>query len=205
MARFILFLPLLFTLQTAIAQGMGGMAAPREAVLPDVDKETLILQQPSKWYPYHRTTDAKVDTFMFPTGQEPQDWEEALQTERFLTTLGVTSARQVYEFRTQGSSCAEHSVRLTKEAQENGYSMAQWMENCTRADGAELVTMVKTIVGNEQLYVINKIWKYSINDSEIEEWGRYLDSVYVCDPTIEGNAHPCRPPNGPPGGARPQR
>jgi hypothetical protein len=172
--------------------GMGG-GAP-QAIITDVDRESLILQIPAKWYPYHRTTDAKVDTFIFPTGQEPSDWKEALQSERFLTTLGVTTARQVYEFRTQGTNCTEHSVTLSKEALENGYSMAQWVESCMR-DDTEVVTLAKTIVGNEQLYVINKIWKYVPGDSDMSEWESYMDEIYVCDPTVPRKAHSCRPPN----------
>lgn len=202
MIRNFLVLAILLVAQLSQAQP-GGMGAPPREVIPDVDSESLIIQVPAKWYPYYRQTDDKVDTFIFPTGQEPAEWKEALQLERFLTTLGVSSAEQVYEVRTQGSNCTKHSVELSKEADENGYSMAQWVENCSQADDTELVTLVKTIVGNEQLYVINKIWKYQPRDSDMSEWERYMDRVYVCDPTTEG-ANPCRPPNREPG-ARPPR
>lgn len=193
----------LMAAQLSFAQGMG---APREQVfvIPEVDQESLILQIPSKWYPYHRTTDAKVDTFMFPTGQEPSDWKEALQSEKFTTTLGVTSARQVYDFRTQGTNCIEHSVEITKEGKENGYSMAQWLETCVRDDDSEQVILVKTIVGNQQLYVINKIWKYQPRNVHLQEWLGKMDDIFVCDPTVQG--HPCRHPNRQAGeGGRPQR
>ena len=197
MIRIYLVFGMLLAAHLSHAQ-MGGMGAAPQVFMPDVDSESLILQVPAKWYPYYRTTDAKVDTFMFPAGQEPEDWKEALQSERFLTTLGVTEARQVFEFRTQGTSCVEHSVTLSKEANENGYSMAQWVENCTRADDSQVTTLGKTIVGNEQLYVVNKIWKYSPRDSDMEEWEGYMDGIYVCDPTTDG-ANPCRPPNRQPG------
>lgn len=201
MSRLISF-GFLLCVQLASAQP-GGMGAPPAAV-PDVDEESLIIQVPSKWYPYHRTTDAKVETFMFPTGQEPSDWKEALQSERFLSNLGVTSALQVFEYRTQGGNCPEHIVDLAKDGQENGYPFAQWIETCIVGEDT-LVTLTKTIVGNEQLYVVNKIWKYQPRDSDIAEWERFLDRVYVCDPTTEG-ANPCIPPNGAAGaGGRPPR
>ncbi len=200
MHRFI-SLGFLLCIHFAAAQP-GGMGAP-PAPVPDVDKETLIIQVPSKWYPYHRTTEAKVETFMFPTGQDPSGWKEALQSEQFLSTLGVTSALQVYEFRTQGANCPEHLVDLTKDGQENGYSFAQWIETCVVGEDT-VVTLTKSIVGNDQLYVVNKIWKYKPGNSDIAEWERFLDRVYVCDPTTEG-ANPCVPPNGPAMGGRPPR
>lgn len=193
MIRIYLVFGMLLAAHLSYAQG-GGMGAPAQEFIPDVDSESLILQVPSKWYPYYRTTDAKVDTFMFPTGQEPDDWKEALQSERFLTTLGVTRAAEVYEYRTQGTNCTAHSATLSKEANENGYSMAQWVENCSRADESVVVTLGKAILGNDRLYVVNKIWKYSPRDSDMEEWEGYLDGIYVCDPTTEG-ANPCRSPN----------
>ena len=203
MVRSLLVAITMLATQLSVAQ-MGGMGAP-SAALPNVDKESLIFQVPSKWYPYFRETDAKVDTFIFPTGQEPSDWKEALQTERFLTTLGVTTASQVCALRAQGTNCAEHSATLSKEADENGYSMVQWIENCTRVDDSVVVTLGKVILGNEQLYVVSKIWKYQPRDSDLEEWKRYMDTVYACDPTT-GGRHPCRPPNGgAAGGARPPR
>jgi hypothetical protein len=61
--------------------------------LPDVDKETMILDLPDKWYPYSRRTDAMVDTYVFPTGQEPSDWDETLRQEIFLSTAGISEAR----------------------------------------------------------------------------------------------------------------
>lgn len=192
MIRIYLVFGMLLAAQLSYAQG--GMGAPQQEFIPDVDSESLIFQVPSKWYPYYRTTDAKVDTFMFPTGQEPEDWKEALQSERFLTTLGVTSAIQVYEFRTQGTSCITHDASISKEANENGYSMVQWVETCSRADESVVVTLGKSIVGNERLYVMNKIWKYNPRESDMSEWERYMDEVYVCDPTTDG-ANPCRPPN----------
>ncbi len=199
---------MLFSLNTAYAQmgggGGGGGGGNRLApayIPPDVEEESLIFSLPAKWYPYYKTTDAKVDTFIFPTGQEPTDWKEALQIERYLTTLGVTDARQVYAARTQGTNCSEHSVTLSKEAPENGYSTAQWVENCIREDESMSVTLAKTILGNDQLYIVTKIWKYEPWDSHMSEWEDYLDEVFVCDPNT-GTSHPCRPPNRQPG-ARP--
>lgn len=184
---------------------MGG-ATMAEVFIPDVDEESVIFQVPSKWYPYYRTTDNKLDTFIFPTGQEPTDWKDALEVEEYNSTLGVTAARQVFDFRAQGASCTEHSATVTKEAAENGYSMIQWSEECVNAEGDESLTLGKAILGNEKLYIITRFWKYDPWNSHIEEWQAYLDGVYVCDPTVASRAHPCRPPNaGGPGGERPAR
>lgn len=199
-------IPLSFLLSIHLAQAQpgGGMGGAQPA-LPNVDKESIIYQPPAKWYPFHKTSDAKVDTFYFPTGQKPTDWKEALQIENFLSTLGVTSTHQVYELRTQGTGCTSHRADLTKENMENGYPMAQWTQSCILADGSTLFTLAKSILGNEQLFVVSKIWKYEPKERDLTEWNTYLDQVYACDPTTERN--PCRPPNGPAGGAggRPPR
>jgi len=214
---FSLLTVMLLTLNMANAQmgggvgggggGGGGPARLAPVFVPDVDEESIIFSVPAKWYPYYKTTDAKVDTYIFPTGQEPTDWKEALQIERYLTTLGVTDPRQVYAARTQGTNCVSHSVTLSKEASENGYPTAQWLENCIREDETMSVTLAKTILGNNQLYIVTKIWKYEPWDAHMSEWEGYLDEVYVCDPNV-GNVHPCRPPSRQPsgraGGARPR-
>lgn len=179
-----------------------GMGAP-EPFIPDVDEESLILQFPDKWYPYYKSSDVKVDTFVFPTGQKPEKWREALQYEKFLAKpadLGVTRARQVYEIKIQASArgCPNHTETLLTETQENGYSMSQWTEKCVSADESIIVMLNKTIVGNDRLYNVSKIWKSEPKEKDMEKWLSYMRDVYVCDPNTGVN--PCMPPNGPEGG-----
>lgn len=174
---------------------MGGMGE-QQAFVPDVDEESLILLRPDKWYPYFSESEQKVDTYYFPTGQKPEKWKEALQSQRYRTTLGVTDAAQVQQARTQANkaNCMDHQVTFVTGGTENGYSKNEWTEVCTSNSDSTLVTLNKVILGNEQLYSVSKIWKYEPKASDMEEWRQYLSQVYVCDPTT--GANPCRSPNG---------
>lgn len=197
---FVLILSLLAGLNAAHAQM--GMGQEQEIYIPDVDKESLILLRPDKWYPYFKESEQKIDTYYFPTGQKPEKWREALQSQQYLSTMGVTDAAQVYDVRTKANAanCTDHEVTLLSKADdvENGYSKVDWMENCASADDSNVVTLSKVVLGNEQLYIVSKIWKYEPKEKDVEEWQQFMSQVYVCDPTTESN--PCRPPNMPQGG-----
>ncbi|MFL2546817.1 MAG: hypothetical protein ACJ0SL_05580 [Candidatus Rariloculaceae bacterium] len=172
--------------------GRGGGGGREEPQFPNVEKETMIFQIPDKWYPYHRTTDEMIDTYIFPTGDEPSDWEETLRQEVFLTTAGVTEPRQVYDLRYESNrgSCDELESEILHDSLENGYPMFSWKQVCQLPDGV-LSSLNKVVLGLEQLYILSKVWKSEPRDREWERWEEYFDRVYVCDPTRPG--HRCRP------------
>jgi hypothetical protein len=204
MNRFLILLSLCaLTLSNAQAQGGMGGAQKEEIFIPDVDKESFIYQIPSKWYPYQSKTDAKIATYIFPTGQEPSDWKEALQFDHFNSTAGVTDSKQVYQLKTQNTakSCPSYTEKLMQEEAENGYSMVFWIERCEATDKSVYTLLNKAILGNEKLYIATKTWKYDPSESEMAKWEKYLRNTYVCDPTTDKN--PCMPPH-PPEGERPR-
>ena len=191
---------LLILSDAALAQRAGGADRPSPQ-LPDVDKETMILDIPDKWYPYSRRTDAMVDTYIFPTGQEPNDWDETLRQEIFLSTAGVSEARQVYQLRSDANSesCETYDAEVLQDREENGYSMFYWKQVCETAEQV-VASLNKAILGSEQLYILSKVWKYEPRDRDWERWEAYFQEVYVCDPTRP--EHRCRPirPDGAMGG-----
>ena len=73
-----------------------------------------------------------VDTYVFPTGQEPSDWDETLRQEIFLSTAGISEARQVYQLRSQNTSesCDTYDSEVLQDREENGYSMLYWKQVC---------------------------------------------------------------------------
>ncbi len=201
MARFLILLSL-FSFALSNAQAQGGMGGGQEAkpFIPNVDVESFIYQIPAKWYPYQSKTDAKIATYIFPTGQEPSDWKEALQFDHFNSTAGVTDSKQVYQLKTQNTAkgCPNFTEKLLKQEAENGYSMSFWMEQCESADNSVYTLLNKVILGNEKLYIATKTWKYEPSKRDMEKWEQYISGVYVCDPTTDVN--PCMPPNPPEGG-----
>ena len=188
--------------QAALAQMGGGPdpADPVAPVLPDVDEETMIFDVPDKWYPFNRRTEDMVDTYIFPTGQEPQDWEETLRQQTFLSRAGVTEPRQVFELRSQNnqSNCIRYDTEVLGDELENGYAMFYWRQVCETESGT-VSSLNKVVLGNEQLYIISKVWKEEPRDREWMRWEEYLETVYVCDPRT--TEHRCRPvrPMGPAG------
>lgn len=192
-----LFLSIGFAHAQGGAMGMG--AAP---AAPNVDQEALIFQVPGGWSTYQNNTDAKVHIYMFPPDQAPAEWTEILQYERFMTTLDVVAAREIYDIRTQGAGCTTHSANMLRETEENGYSMAQWRYSCDAEDNTTVVSLVKTLVGNDNLHIVSKLWKHQPSEEEFQEWAVYANRIYVCDPTT--GANPCTPPPRPAAqGARP--
>lgn len=187
----------LFLAGTVQAQmgGGGGQQAFEPVVIPDVEEETLILAIPDKWYPFFRESEAKTDTYYFPTGQGASGWREAIHAQRFVSTLNLTEATEYYEVKSgaNAKACAEHEVSFMRGGSENGYSRAEWYEHCTLANEDELHTLNKAILGNEKLYVVSKVWKSDPDQEERFEWERYLGTAFVCDPTTLEN--PCIPPS----------
>lgn len=188
------------------AQGMGGGRLTESPPIPDVDKESLIFSVPQRWYPYSRSTDDKDETFIFPTGDSPDDWNDMLRIEQYKTTLGVTSAMQVHELKQQSNSeaCERYSNTLQDDKPENGYSMALWFESCDMASGDSRVMLTKTVVGAERLYVVTRIWTEQPGERDVERWQQELTRMFVCDPNTGVN--PCAPPGSTARGAgRPPR
>jgi hypothetical protein len=183
--------------QAALAQMGGGVnPADRAApIFPDVDGETMIFDVPERWYPFNRRTDDMVDTYVFPAGQEPEDWEETLRQQTFLSRAGVTEPRQVFDLRSQNnqSTCSRYDTEVLGDGLENGYPMFYWRQVCETE--SEIVSSLnKVVLGVEQLYIISKVWKEEPRDREWTRWEEYLETVYVCDPrTAEHRCRPVRP------------
>lgn len=192
---------ILLTSSVSAQMGGGGRRDRPAPIFPDIDKETLILTTPEKWYPYTRRTDDMVDTYIFPTGQEPTDWKEALRQEVFLTTAGVTAPRQVYELRSESTAktCDRYDTEILAERQENGYAMYYWRQECGMGEDV-IASLHKVILGEDQLYIVSKVWKSEPRERDWTRWEEYLEGVYVCDPVREGHrCRPIRPAGGPAG------
>lgn len=121
----LLLLSALVATNVALAQGPRGGGPPPAPPVPDVDKESLIFSIPDKWYPFSRATANKDETFMFPTGQNPEDWVQSLRVEQYFSNLGVASAQQVYDMKISANAdaCDNHEVTPMRDQPENGYSM----------------------------------------------------------------------------------
>lgn len=186
----------------AAQMGMGG--APQgmagQVVLQSPEGETMVVPLPDGWMPYQREAEEKDERYVFPGGQEPSDWREALRQETYRTTAGITRADRVYELRSESdaNSCVSFDSRVLGEGPENGYSMVLWRQVCELADGQMLASLNKTVLGNDRLHILSMIWKQDPPTRSWTQWTNYMTGVYVCDPgRVE--EHPCRPAGAPAG------
>ena len=180
----------------------GGMAG--QVVLRTPEGETMVVPLPDGWTPYAREAEEKDERYIFPMGQEPSDWREALRQETYRTTVGIAAAERVYELRTENdpNSCESFASELLGEGSENGYSMVLWRQVCELADGQTLASLNKTVLGNDHLHILSMIWKEDPPTRSWTQWSNFMNRVYVCDTDRE--EHPCRtgPPPGGPAGMR---
>ena len=158
---------------------------------------------PEEWYASSPLTDEnKTDSYLFPIGQDHSDWTESLRQEAFTTTSGMESAERVYELRSaiNEKNCPDYSSEILEDEPENGYSMISWRQLCEISEEESVASLHKVVLGNDQLFILSKIWKYDPSNRIWRRWRNYLeDDVYVCDPTRP--EHPCRPMQLPAGAA----
>ena len=148
-------------------------------------------------------TEEKDERYIFPSGQEPTDWQQSLRQETYRTTAGITAAERVYELRVENDpkSCASFSSEKLSDEPENGYSTVLWRQVCELADGQIMSSLHKTVLGNDQLHILSMIWKEDPPNRAWNQWTNFMNRVYVCD--TEREEHPCRTaPAGGPGGMR---
>ena len=179
-------------------QGMGG-----QMVLRAPEGETMVVPLPNGWTPFQREAEEKDERYIFPSGQEPSDWQQTLRQETYRTTAGVTRADRVYELRIESdpNSCESFSSDKLSDEPENGYSTVLWRQVCELASGQTLSSLHKTVLGNDQLHILSMIWKENPPNRAWNQWTNYMNRVYVCD--TEREEHPCRTaPAGGPAGMR---
>jgi len=160
--------------------GMGGGTAGATVV-----EEAMIMTVPAGWSPYGQSTEDKTDMYILPEGQSLSDWEEVLRYETFNSTEGIQSARQVYELRTESNRerCPAFASEILQDEMENGYSMIQWKQVCEMTEDETLASLHKIVLGNDQLYILSKLWKYDPPNRLWRSWENDFADIYVCDPT----------------------
>ena len=181
--------------------GRGGGPSEMPEIMPNTDRETMILSLPEEWYPAAPLSDgSKTDSYLFPVGQDHSGWTEALRQEAFHTTAGIEAAERVYELRSQinQENCSDYSSKIRDDKPDNGYSMIFWEQLCELSEDQSVASLHKVVLGNDRLFILSKIWKYDPSNRTWRQWRNYFEEVYVCDPTKP--EHPCRPVQRPSGG-----
>jgi hypothetical protein len=182
--------------------GGGGEGRGAPPVMPNIDRETLIMSMPDNWHSGQTGSDEnKMDFYLFPEDQDHGEWTEMLRQEAYLTTAGMPSAARVHELRIAGDekNCPNFSSETLAEEPENGYSTFVWKQSCQLSEDQEFASLHKAVLGNDRLYILSKIWKSDPSNRIWRRWENYFEDVYVCDPNR--SEHRCRPLARDPGNA----
>lgn len=86
-------------------------------------------------------------------------------------------------------NCDDFQSELLSEERVNGYPRLMWQTQCTRSDGTMASILVVAIDGKDQLYFLQKIWRYEPEAAETQVWRERFGAVSVCDTRLD--AHPC--------------
>jgi len=131
-----------------------------------------------------------------PKGQTVENWQGLWTLQIFLDGLSK-DPKQFFEDVTSllKKICPEQDVSSVMTGKENGYPFALWIWKCPnnpQVNQAE-ITLFKVVQGNKNFYIVQRAWRVPklspqqpipINPTELEESGRYMRLVGVCDPQI---------------------
>ena len=98
-----------------------------------------------------------------------------------------------------GDLIVKHTSEVREQEPDNGYSMIVWRQSCTPAEDVIFSSLHKVVLGNDRLYILNKVWKEDPSNRIWRRWENFFEDVYVCDPNRP--EHPCRPIPRDPGNA----
>ena len=89
-------------------------------------------------------------------------------------------------------SCERVQSNPVVQTIERGYPMTVWIQWCplNKATGKPEFTILKAIQGNDSFYLVQKAFKFQPQKEQIEQWSRYLRTVYVCDTRVADRSCP---------------
>ncbi|MET0279288.1 MAG: hypothetical protein ABW198_13240 [Pseudorhodoplanes sp.] len=134
---------------------------------------------------------------MVPAGESVKNWTEMLTVQIFFGMGSLTPEQ--FKQRTERlwtETCpGVHSSTVTQ-AVERGYPMTVWIQFCplNKQTSKPEFTLLKGIQGKDSFYVVQKAFRFQPDKEQIEQWSRYLRTVYVCDTRLADRSCPATRP-----------
>ena len=130
---------------------------------------------------------------MVPAGQSVTDWTDMVTVQIFFNMRNLSPAQfkeRVDKLWTE--TCPGVQSNPVTSSVERGYPMMVWIQFCplNKQTGKPEFTMLKSIQGNDSFYVVQKAFRFKPEKDQIDQWSRYLRSVYVCDTRLADRACP---------------
>lgn len=132
-------------------------------------------------------------TEMVPSGETVKDWTQMLTVQIFFNMKDATPEQ--FKQRLQkmwADACEKAQSNPVAQTVERGYPMTVWIQYCplNKATGKPEFTMLKAIQGSDSFYLVQKAFRFRPDKEQIEQWSRYLRTVYVCDTRVPDKACP---------------
>ncbi len=159
-----------------------------------LQNENLMVTMPEGYkLGFQDRKDNRLINEMVPEGQTVDNWTDMLTVQIFFGLKNATP--EAFRQRTEklwSETCEGAQSSSVAQATERGYPMAVWIEFCplNKQTGKPEFTLHKAIQGSDSFYVVQEAFRSKPDKAQIEQWSRYLRSVFVCDTRIADRACP---------------
>lgn len=186
--------PVTFALLLALALPAGAQSPPSEG-------ERLLITPPQGWQATPSATQGTmVSSRMFPPGQTPETWTEAISVQRHNDRAAKAKDFVQGMVQTSRKSCEGVQVGNLEETPINGYPAASVRVACTKGKqtGQSGLMMVTAIRGREAMFVVQRMWKgppvtpnqaVPVPTAVLIDFTSFAKTITVCDNRTPD--HPC--------------
>ena len=156
------------------------------------NENLLVAMPPGYKIGYRVERGNMVMSEMVPTGETVEAWTEMVTVQVF---HGLKAQPEKFRDTLQQrwvAACRGGRGTTVTSASENGYPVLVWRLDCPEnpQTGKPEITWFKAIAGNDSFYLVQKAFKFTPSQQQIERWTAYLNSVAVCDTRITARACP---------------
>lgn len=158
------------------------LVAPAAAEL--VNENLLVVVPDGYKIDFREKGAAMLVNEMVPLAENVHDWTEMVTVQIYFGLTDVTPGRMQSDIEKRWfDACANAQTHPVASAVENGYPVAVWQLSCplNSTTGKPEMTWFKAIQGNDSFYVVQKAFKFSPSQDQVDVWLRYLKRVSVCD------------------------
>ena len=159
--------------------------SPQQFFSEELFGENLIFSPPNGYHIGY--TNRKNNIFLqewVPNGQKVNNWSEMISVQVLFDYKTSDLEDFVDDFiKIIVDVCVDGRGLTVTKGKENGYFFHLFITICGVNPNTQKheFTMVKTILGTDALYIIQKAWKYKPTNSQIQDWSKAFSKVFICD------------------------
>lgn len=142
---------------------------------------------------HHASDESGILRELVPEGETVHDWSSMVTTQVMRRGGRVAPDQFLAVMSKQWvEACAGSGARPVADGEQAGYRFALGMLSCplNPATGKPEIALVKTMQGNDSLYVVQVAFRHMPSSEEIARWSNYLREVKVCDARLPERACP---------------